>query len=379
MKIILLVIFIFSITYSYSNYKEYTSRLSEAEQLFIKRKFDPALKIYMDVLKDYDYPYAKEVIQAVYISCFANDSKAFKFLIKEAIKCGLTKLEYNSLLEVWHLNNSELMNEDMFSSNRDLYLRSLKREKMTEYVKLDFERKSVELLLLRSRKSDKNLLNYYSVMNTNRNRYLELIDLFGYPNDKETGRKFSNKIVKKVGNQTNSVLFCTFNRSNFLDTKYLGKIVKFEENKSKAIWSSNDPGAWFLTHYINSSNINELDTVFYKKIKEGVEALKTSPYLLINMLESTRLLENDLALTYYSNVWLSKRMSYSAKYNLENEEKLKINQARDKLGFRSLENEEKLLRFLYKIKTSEELPKEFNNEALKVISFENRIFLNYMV
>lgn len=374
MKTFLLFISLFITHFSNAGFREYALELQKGENYFIENKPDAALHIYLEVLKKYNYPYAREIIQAAYIASSVGNKTAFELLITEATKKGLSPAEYQSLINRWQFYNTEKFEKDIYSENRKAYLHQLNRNKMAEYAKLDKHKNKMYRELMPDKQDE-----YLQQMNLLRNQYLVLINEYGYVNDAETGRKFQSKLVNKMKKDNNQFFFASFKANSYLGDFYKEKAIRFDHRTNFAIWSSLDVGAWFLSHYIHSENVNLIDSTLFLAIENGVNELKVSPYLLINMLESTRLLENDFAFTYYSRVLLSIRMNEYERYNLPEEQKNAINTNRQKYGMRSLEQEESLLRTLYQLKTKTELSKVFTSEDLKEISFEKQIFLNYMV
>lgn len=358
-----------------ANYAEYSSEIQKSEHFIIENKLDSALFNYLIVLKKYDYPYAKEIMQAAYISCYVHDKNSFSHLLKKAFQNGMTIPEYNSLIETWNTLNNELFDDNSNHLElRRIYLDLLNKEKMSEYVKLDFTLMKIQKKL-RGSENDQN--QYYNQMTLLRNQYLRLIEKYGYTNDKETGRKFKRKIVRCHKKNSQNHFYYKF-KNGPSDSLFENRCVKFEINNN-SIWNSINMGAWFLTHYVTPNDLNQLDSTIFSAIEIGVNKLEASPYLLVNLMESTRLKQNEFALTYYSRLWLSLKMSFYSKYNIPQQDKTIINSNRSKYGIRSLEQEEKLLRTLYRMKTNNELPTVFKNEELQSISFENKLFINIMV
>lgn len=375
MRTFLLLIFLTFLSHtSTAGFREYALELQKGEDYIIENKLDEALQTYLNVLKKYDYPYAKEIIQGAYIACCTGNKTAFELLITEATKKGLSPAEYKALMSRWQLYTAEKFARDIYSDNRKTYLNQLNRNKMAEYAKLDKHKNKLYKELM-----PRNLQEYLQQMNLLRDQYLVLINEYGYVNDAETGRKFQSRLVHRMQKDNNTFFYTSFKDNFYLREIYDGKAIRFNHQTDLAVFSSLDVGSWFLTHYIHSENINLIDSTLFLSIEKGVNELKVIPYLLINILESTRLLENDFAFTYYSPVLLSIRMNEYQKYNLSNEQKNAINSNRNKYGMRTLEREELLLRTLYKLKEKKELPGVFTNKDLKDISFEKQIFLSYMV
>lgn len=356
-----------------AGYKEYSEEIQISEKYLIENKLDLALTNYLSVLKKYDYPYVKEILQATYISCYVGDKSTFELLLVEATKKGMSNGEYDFLKKTWNEQNTSSFDENVYYQNRKTYLEQLNTEKMSEYVKLDFY---VNIIQKKLRGTKEEQYEYFQQMNLLRNRYLELIEIYGYPTDQETGRKFERKLAGKLGTNNTKFLFVGF-KNGYMDSIFGGKAVQFSTTAKNAVWSSLDVGAWFLTHYV-PKNVNMLDSTLFYFVEKGVNQLKMSPYLLINMLESTRLPQNDFALTYYSRMWLDLQMNYHAKYNMPTDKRDFVNLNRTKYGIRTLEQEEQLLRSLFKLKTKQDLPNNFSNKDIQAISFENRLFLNYM-
>jgi len=363
-------------SFSSTTYKKYSEEIQVSEKYIIENKLDSALNNYLKVLKKYNYPYAKQLIQASYISCYVGDKSKLIFLITKAIERGMTKNEYDFIVKVWNYNNNDRLNFNLFIEKRSIYLKKLNKLKMGEYIKLDLRRKAIRSKIM---KTSELRSEYYTEMKQLRDQYVRLINIYGYINDKETGRKLSYKQVRKPGKDNAKIFFIPLNQTGFCDSIFSQKYIKFNSQDPKAIWLSSDVGSWFLTHYINRSDINKLDTFLYKEVKSGVNELKLPVYLLINMKESTRLIENDFALTYYSRTLLESRMNYFERYNVPDKIKKNIDKNRMEYGIRTLSQEEKLLRALFKLKTNKNLPHRFKNKDLNPILKENGLFISYMV
>lgn len=361
---------------SFANYREFSSGIRLAEKDFIAQNYQESLKKYLSTLEKYDYPYVKETMQAAYVACCAKDKDHFTKLIEKAANLGLNEEEYNSLCLEWKKTNPNQSVLIDFKSLRSDYLQKVNWDKITAFLKLDVYR---SYITKNYPLTEYNHTDYYDQMNLLRNQYMQLVGIYGYVNDKDSGRRFETKAEKCNTKGLEKNKYLNLGNDPFMPEYFIGKCLKVICESKTAIWSSSDPGAWFLSHYVNGDNLNQLDTTFFNLIQNGVDQLKASPYLLVNMLESTRLAENDLALTYYSRLWLGLKMSYSDKYRLNADQKNTINLRRIKYGFRSLEDEEELLRYLYFIKTKKKLPEIFNNSELDAISFENRIFIQVMV
>jgi hypothetical protein len=137
------------------------------------------------------------------------------------------------------------------------------------------------------------------------------------------------------------------------------------------------PGNWFLTHYINSDNRTIIDSSFFNILKNGFDSLYLDPLIIVNSLESTQQMNNEFALSYYSQLWAYKlKFDYFKKFDLESSVKLTIDNNRAKYYLRSLTQEEELLKTLYKLKTHKELNQKYTSEDLNIIMEEIRIFIN---
>ncbi len=291
-------------------YKKYSEEIQISEKYIIENKLDSALDNYLIVLKKYNYPYAKQLIQAAYISCYVGSKPKLLFLITKAIERGMTKNEYNFIVKVWNDNNNYLLDNNLFIEKRTIFLNQLNKLKMGEYAKLDLRRKAIRSKIM---KTNELRFEYFTEMKQLRNQYIKLVNIYGYINDKETGRRLSYKQVRKVKKDNSKAFYICLKKDTLFDEV---PFLKFNHKDSKAIWLSMDVGSWFLTHYITMDNITQLDTSLFKVIEKGVNDLKLPPYLLINMKESTRLIENDFGLTYYSRTLLETRMNYYERYNL---------------------------------------------------------------
>lgn len=361
---------------SFAGYREFSSEIRLAQKEFIAKNYKESLGKYISTLEKFNYPYVKETMQAAYVASFVGDKVQFTNLLEQAINLGLNESEFNSLFTEWKkLNPDQLILFD-FQKYRVAYLQKLNWDKTAAFYKLDVYRSYITKTYPLS---ESNHTAYYEQMNLLRDRYIKLVGIYGYVSDKDSGRRFETKVEKCKTKASEKSTCLNLSNDPFMPEYFKEKCLKVTSESKTSIWSSSDPGAWFLSHYINSENINQVDSTFFRLIQGGLDELKASPFLLVNMLESSRLLENDLALTYYSRVWLGLKMSYSDKYNMDAVQKNTINASREKYGFRSLEEEEELLRHLYFIKTKKKLPESFSNSELDAISFENRIFIQIMV
>lgn len=369
-----IITFVFQ-SISLASYTDYISEIRSAEKDFISSQYEESLNKYMITLQKFDYPYLKETLQAAFVACYAGKKELFIELITHATNLGLTEDEYESITKRWEILNKDNSFTFEFQKFRSKYLNNLNWEKTTAYLKLDVYRTFV---IKNYPLKKNNHTEYYLQMNLLRDRYMELIPLYGYVNDKDTGRRFKINQVKCDKKVDNTYSHLDLEKDPFMLNFFKGKCIEVETESRMGVWSSLDPGAWFLSHYVNGKNINHLDTTFFETILKGMDSLKASPYLVVNMLESTRLLENDFALTYYSRVWLGVRMRYWDKYNLDDLQKKSINANRVKYGFRTLEEEEELVRHLYFLNTNKQLPEKFKNSEIDLISFENRIFIQVM-
>lgn len=344
----------------------YYSKILQAEKAIVNEKLDSAIYLYKSAFEEFDYPFCRNIEQAFLISCFANDYENANFFLEKALLNGLTKLQFEYYIKFWKSLNSEKEINLDYSRIRKLYLANIDTLKMFSYLELDVKRD----FLLKKYNKKKHRKTFFQCMNALKFEYIEKISLYGYPTEKTTGSFFNKTIQNKtaVNNIEFSHIYSIDNGS--INQKLLLNDENFQMLAMK-------PGNWFLTHYINSENRTIIDSSFFNILKNGFDSLYLDPLIIVNSLESTQQLNNEFALSYYSQLWAYKlKFDYFKKFDLESSIKQTIDNNRAKYNLRSLRQEEDLLKSLYKLKTKKDLNQMYTSEDLNIIREEIRIFIN---
>ena len=196
-----------------ASYTNYISEIRSAEKDFISEMYDQAINKYMVTLQKFDYPYLDETMQAAFVACYAGNKELFKELISHATNLGMTEREYASLIKKWEILNTDNSFTFEFQKNRSDYLKKLNWEKTAAYLKLDVYR---TYIIKNYPLKENNHTEYYVQMNLLRNRYLELIPLYGYVNDKDTGRRFKIKQEKCKKKEDDTYSFLNLEKDPFM-------------------------------------------------------------------------------------------------------------------------------------------------------------------
>jgi hypothetical protein len=352
--------------------KIYNQLLRKAESYIIENKLDSAIIVYKNALTTYNFPFIKDIRQAAFISCLAKDKPNSILFIKEAILNGLPKVGYEGFVEEWkHKNPNDIDISINYDSLHNIYLKGINEDKLFAFLYLDKKRDDFINFFNLDRDVNKRQ-DYYDSMCVLRNKYIDLVNSIGFPAEREIGRflRYSTKrIIKK-----SDILFEKEFETKFISPKRGKKMYVTELSTSFITFK---PSYWFLSHYVNPFNLSDIDEELFKIISVGFDSLKIDPYIIANILESTREPKNEFAMTYYSRLIISISNDCFKKYHLTPEVSNQVNENRKKYFIRTLEDDFNLIKYFYKLKTGNELPEEFTQKDIECIQYEIKLFTNY--
>lgn len=353
---------------------DYYNSLNIAETYLVEGKLDSSLLQYESTLKEHNYPFCRDIEQALCVALYTNNYESFCLLIKKAIKRGMTKESYIFFRKRWLSNNQKLPidfpNYDVRHIN---YLQTIDTLRMLQFIELDVER---DFLIKKLNKNKISKSDYFNKMDSLVNKYIKLVTLSGYPSENETGSYFSYNTKKKRKRKGNKGIFYQLPLLEEDKINHINMYIKITPSRHNTI--SKKPGNWLLTHYINNKDHSLLDSSLFKVIENGWELLKLDPLLIISALESTRNPKNEFALSYYSRLWAYElAFNYQKKFDLPEDIKQQINQNRATYFLRSLKQEEDLLKALYNLETNKIIDYKITSKQIKEVWYLKKLFFNY--
>lgn len=349
---------------------KYYNQINLAEQALIKGDLQKSVSIYHDVFQEFNYPFSRNIEQGFYVACYAKNKSVAELFLRKSILNGITRNQYAYYMNLWEKNNVDSKLDLNYDSLRVESMKKIDTTILFKFLEIDAYR---EVLVNNLKDDSLSKVNYFSQMRSLRDNYIKLVHTYGYPSENIVGSFYNWKLIKRMKNKYNSNLVHKLPVANWSNTKYKYIVISSPTRHVLSL----KPGSWFLTHYINPENHTVIDSTLFSILKSGFDSLKTDPLLIVNAMESTRELDNEFALSYYSQLWAYKlKFDYNKKFTLDKSIRSIVNSNRTSYYIRSLEQEELLFKALYELKFSEKISGGISKENAKNLSEEISLFLN---
>ena len=197
MKKKFLLIILFSL-HSFSqgkNYVDYHKKINRAEELFfMKEKADSALYLYDQVLKDYDFVFVKDYINAAQIALYSK--RAYIKYIEQGFKQGL-KLSHFDAIPLFKKELPKLKKDKkllrLFVSERKKYLNNIDFDYLNWIYKLTIKDQQNKHQFIKQKD------RYYESVQSLCNRIIDSTKVKGFPGDRLVG--ISDSLIFKEINK----------------------------------------------------------------------------------------------------------------------------------------------------------------------------------
>jgi hypothetical protein len=336
LKVLILTVLFFNLDSSAQN--KYFLEIRTAEKYIVQGNLEESVKIYKKAFENYNYPFIRDVLAATGVAQHLKDKKQFYIWLEYLLNNGLSESEFE-YFENKYPNDSLLKtfksNLKTFEQN---YLKNINYEIAKKYVELD-KNDQIRLLLPASKFNSEPAAKYQIDNLSLINKYIDLVHKYGFPTDKTCG----------MGSHI-STIFTDEGLPSYIDKNYIVEHIKVPDVREKI----ND-SVYFTYSFIKRREINKLNTrrgnslLWHQDIKnfpkldslllKGIDSLKIYPSMYAACLERYNV-DYLLGMGGTKSIWRYRMNADISQINkLTLKEKNEINERREKIGLRTIEEE----------------------------------------
>lgn len=183
---LILVLGFLQTTFAQTDESNYYLLLRKAEKEIVKNQLDSALVYYHEAFEKYDYPFARDITVAACVAHFANDTNHLYKYIKLLLKRGLSLDELNYFINKRPADKILQDFKNEFNTYQNHYLASINKEWAEKLIALD-KKNQIDIAYLRKRYKTFQKKQRFIFNDTLVNKYINLLDKYGTPSEKEVG------------------------------------------------------------------------------------------------------------------------------------------------------------------------------------------------
>lgn len=335
--ILLTLIFSANILKSQKN-TDYYSLINNAEINLIEGDMNTSLNLYLKALNKYEYPFIKDIVAATCVATYTKDTAVFYELLEKCLLRGLSKSE----LSYFDNKKKDDKRVKYFIKNyeyyRNKYVESIDKNRRMTLGHIDIRNQvNIGIGLKKYGKSHKEFCFHLDSCNQVLSDSLQnYIKLKNFPTEKQVGIGSPFCIVVSDDSLSVESDECTYEYLPYAD------YLRIKENDTvyfyysyKQTFISNlrfRPIYSFLWH------IDVKKPKIDSTLQSALISLRLDPYYYAACAERSNLII-DYAMAMESRVLASINFKRRKLLKLSKKKILLINEARDKIGIRSLENE----------------------------------------
>ena len=348
---ILIIVFVLISSLSFSQAKEYYGLLRKAERKIVINQLDSSVYYYNTAFENHDYPFVKDILAGACVAHYANDTIKLYYYLEVLLNRGMSLKELNYFLKKRPNDKKIQFYKNHFKEFQNRYLASIDKKVESAFRELD-KRNQIDLSYARI-KFGRGTPEYFEQREKDNDKlvekYLSLIQKYGYPDEKKCGLGSSISIYwtndnKKTFNK--DIIYESITKPDIREKKNDSVFFGYSYIKNTSLTKYyTRRGNSFLWH-INLDKYPQLDSV----VKLQLNQLKLYQNFYAACRERSR--EGMEEMEDYCIAWESKskqKYGFDLKKIIQNADVVSINKRRASIYIRTLQEDLELFEALQKL------------------------------
>ncbi|GEM_PF-1974789 len=321
--------------------EDYYNILREAEQCIIDNNLDSSLYYYDKAFLTYNYPFVRDIVSAVHIAGYLNNTVVFEKYIILLAKKGVSMYDIKLIIGKF-ISNDKADSLLAKCNNLVKHFDNSIDEQLSRMFKVLDINNQLYVIYGKRRNELHKIKNHIEILDsTLASRYIRYVREYGYPTEHRVG--LGSLVIIKIGKKTQFKKYADVEEVNNIE-------ISIPKNKSilcltpngnvtKSVQLLSRRGNGFLWH-LDIKKYKELDNILTK----GIDSLCVYPEFYASCLERHGV---DYALAWQSE--LNQKYKFDLKKIVHDPKVMDVNKRRAKIGLRSVEMDIKLFNAIAKL------------------------------